>query len=289
MSIYNFLTEQIRNHDEDVSLFECPICKSENKINSRECKNCGYELDKFQSIYFAYYNCFQKTLENIKENNFIFALESLTKYMTMFSNDRDAYKVKLFIYNKLNLPLDDLIDEYINKFSADDWIKEFDYEPKTRNVLKIKERILYEGDSDNSPVQSLLNELSLSRNKTLNEYVNLTNAFYSLYSNLRLKSSTNSKYIEIYEKFKDFFENIFIVRLSKIGISIQDFYGKNYQELTELKILDDSEIGKIFDNNIKKGKNGIISSVQYPLIKYHNLVLQKICCTVDKIAKKEKK
>ena len=95
MSQFNFLTSQISNKKRDYSIYTCPYCNNENKINSSECVYCNKSLLEYESIIFAKYNNYNEALDFAKNNKYVSALEKISSFLERFPDDIDALEEKL--------------------------------------------------------------------------------------------------------------------------------------------------------------------------------------------------
>ena len=102
MSRLNFLTSQIENKKRDYSIYACPFCGTENKINSSECKYCTGPLLEFEAIIFSNYNLYNEALECAKNNDYISALEKITIFLKDYKKDISANRLKFYILKKIN-------------------------------------------------------------------------------------------------------------------------------------------------------------------------------------------
>ena len=84
MSQFSFLSSQIENSKKDYTRYSCPFCNTSNSINTTECKYCGNSLVEYESIIFANYNLYNKSLELVRNNDLVSAFEDITLFLSSF-------------------------------------------------------------------------------------------------------------------------------------------------------------------------------------------------------------
>lgn len=275
MSRLNFLTSQIENKKRDYSIYACPFCGTENKINSSECKYCTGPLLEFEAIIFSNYNLYNEALECAKNNDYISALEKITIFLKDYKEDISANRLKFYILKKINdKNFEQKAESYIAE-NQDRWVASLVDNSKNISIKDLPQKENFNGQVNNL-VGDPITITEQTKRKLTNDIKETINALYSIY--IKAKSIKKKK-DKLLAEFVAFYEKTFLLFLKKQDIHIIDLYGQNFNNLEE-------EIKKCIGNvdtiTNKKLKDGYIAEVYFPEIHYKNFIIQKAKITIIK-------
>lgn len=282
MSQFNFLTSQISNKKRDYTMYNCPYCNYENKMNSSECKYCNRSLLELESIIFAKYNNYNEAFALVKNGKLISALEKVCGFLERFPEDIDGNRLKLYILKQLNDDEFELKAESFIKSSSDRWVAKLLDTPELISIddLILKEKFI--GVENVYPINSIV-ACEQDKIKFVNSIKETINSLYSIY--IRLKNTQKYNKIKYVNEFILFYEKNFLRFLLKNNIEVKDYFGLNLFELSEE---DKKCIGNIEAICSKKEKDGLIKEVFYPEIKYNGFFVQRAKITVVQNSKPNK-
>lgn len=281
MSQFSFLSSQIENSKKDYTRYSCPFCNASNSINSTECKHCNNSLVEYESIIFANYNLYNKSLEFARNNDYISALEDITLFLHSFPDDLEANRLKFYLLKKLNsVNFEKQAEDYISS-SSDRWIAQLIDDENSLSLKDLHSKVVYNGKIS-AQIPNAIEELNKSKAKLSSNIIETINALYNIY----IKKKYNSKKDKAASEFITFYEKIFLLFLKKQDILVVDYYNKNYKDLTEEE---QKCIGWIDNIVSKKIEDGKIIQVFNPEIKNSSFIIQKARITVAQNIKKETK
>lgn len=282
MSQFNFLTAQISNKKRDYTVYTCPYCNNENKINSSECNYCNKSLLEMESIIFAKYNNYNEALELVKNNKYISALEKICGFLERFPDDIDGNRLKLYILKQLNDEEFELKAETFIKLSSDRWTAKLLDNPELASIDELTTKEAFKGIENFYPTNHIV-ACEQEKNKFVNNIKETINSLYSIY--IRVKNTRKFDKIKYTNEFVLFYEKNFLKFLSKNDIYVKDYLGLNLFDLSEEE---KKCIGNIDTVYCKKEKDGLINEVFYPEIKYNGFFVQRAKITVIQNSKPSK-
>ena len=71
MGQFDYFSAQAISRKNDYTLYKCPLCGTDNNINSTECKYCRYSLKEFESVYFSRFNNYNEAIRLLEENKIV--------------------------------------------------------------------------------------------------------------------------------------------------------------------------------------------------------------------------
>lgn len=274
MSQFNFLTTQISNKKRDYTVYTCPYCNNENKMNSSECIYCNKSLLEIESIIFAKYNNYNEALELVKNNKYISALEKICGFLERFPDDIDGNRLRLYILKQLNDEEFELKAEAFMKTSSDRWVAKLLDTPELVSIDDLTTKESFKGIENFYPANCII-ACEQEKIKFVNNIKETVNSLYSMY--IRLKSTRKFDKIKYANEFISFYEKIFLRFLSKNNIEVKNYFGLNLFDLSEEEKKCIANIETIYK---KKEKDGFINEVFYPEIKYNGFFVQRTKITV---------
>lgn len=275
MSQFSFLSSQIENRKRDYTIYHCPYCGQENKINSSECRYCASSLLEYESIIFKNFNFYNEALEYAKNKNYLTAFEKIIVFLNDYSDDIQANRLKLFLLKKLNdKSFEEKAEKYISE-NNDRWVTTLVDNPKKISLSELTTKESFNG-SLNADDCNFITYGEQIKQKLVTNIRETINSLYSIYVKTKAIKKIKDK---LFSEFLSFYEKTFLLFMKKQDIQVIDLYHQNYNELD-----DEAKkcIGYVDTISNKKLPNGFISEVFFPEIRYRNFIIQKAKITVIK-------
>lgn len=274
MGKFDYLTSQVISRKNDYTVYPCPLCGTDNTINSTECKYCRYSLVEFESTYFSRFNYYNEAVNLIKRAEYLAAYEKIIAFLEFYPKDIDAQRLRLYILYLLN------DSDFVEKAEAhlqansDRWTAKLIDNPETISLNDFSPKPNFEGKSIFIPFEKMVAEKQDERKKSTAQVKELVNKLYDIYVKVKTKKSKNP----IYDEFKLFYEKILAEYLTRNEMNVVDYFGLNFNELREET---KNTIGSVDTIENKKLPDGYIVEVFMPEIRYHSLIIQRAKVTVN--------
>ena len=81
MGQFDYFSAQAISRKNDYTVYKCPLCGTDNNINSTECKYCRYSLKEFESVYFSSFNNYNEAIRLLEENKIVTAYEKIISFL----------------------------------------------------------------------------------------------------------------------------------------------------------------------------------------------------------------
>lgn len=274
MGKFDYLTSQVVNRSNDYTVYACPLCGTDNTINSSECKYCRYSLVEYENVYFSHFGCYNEAIEFLKAKKYLSAYEKIIAFLQFYPKDIDAQRLRLYILFLLN---DDAFVEKAEAYlqvNSDRWAAKLIDTPESISLNEFALKVKFDGKGIVVPFDKMVSAKQDERKKATAQIKELINKLYDIYAKIKLKKGKNP----IHDEFKLFYEKIFTEYLIRNEMNVIDYLGVNFNELSEET---KSIIGSVDTIENKKLPDGYIAKVFMPEIRYHSLILQRAKITVN--------
>lgn len=274
MGQFDYFSTQAINRKNDYTVYKCPLCGSDNQINSTECKYCRYSLKEFENVYFSRFNYYNDALRLLEENKLITAYEKIISFLEFYPKDQDAQHLRLYISFLLKDEEFSLKAETFLQENSDRWVAKLIDTPESVSLKDFSKKVTFSGNGFLPPLDKLLNAKQEERIKMTEQLKDFINHIYDLYCKTKQQKGKNP----IFEQLKFFYEKIFIEFLLRNEMNVSNYLDMNYKDLSdeEKKIF-----GAVDTVEDKKKPDGQIVQVFQPEIRYHSLIIQRAKITVN--------
>ena len=280
MGQFDYFSAQAINRKNDYTIYTCPLCGTENAINSIECKYCRYSLKEFESIYFSRFNNYNDALSLLVNNKTISAYEKIISFLEYYPKDVDAQHLRLFILYLLKDEDFSIKAEKYLQENNDRWTVKLIDTPESVSLKEFSQKPLFEGHPNLLSLDKIASAKQEERVKITTQLKDFANRIYDFYCKVKTQKNKNP----VFDEIKFFYEKIFVEFLLRNEMNIIDYLGLNYNEFSEeqKKIL-----GTVDTVEDKKYPDGQIVKVFMPEIRYHSLIIQRAKITINLNRKKK--
>lgn len=274
MGQFDYFSAQAISRKNDYTLYKCPLCGTDNNINSTECKYCRYSLKEFESVYFSRFNNYNEAITLLEENKIVTAYEKIISFLEYYPKDVDAQHLRLYILFLLkdedfNVKAENYLQE-----NSDRWAVKLIDSPESISLKDFSRKIVFEGNTFLPSIEKLANAKQEERIKITAQLKDFANQIYDIYCKVQQQKNKSP----IFEQIKFFYEKIFIEFLLRNEMNIPNYLGLNYNDLTDEEKKVFGAVDTIED---KKKPSGQVVKVFQPEIRYHSLIIQRAKITIN--------